>query len=166
MQKKVLPKYIHIMRSLNVKVTNGIRAPHKAILLISIMDLISAGTIITNAIPPDERLADTFRRNWKKLTGEISLYSHFRCNPWTPYWHLKNEPFWHLSPADNSVNVDSLVPPGQTACISTIRTYIKHAKLDHELFELLQDCTYRDMLRETLINRYIIHTYNELEPPS
>ena len=144
------------MRNLNVKLTNGIKAPHKAIMLISIMDLIKDRKITSNKIFADELLAESFQINWNKYVSDKSIFSHFKCSIWTPFWHMKYEPFWHFHPLIRGFNVDTLVPPGQTASIGIIRDHILYSYLDNDLFELLQDSEYREKMREILIETFIL----------
>lgn len=130
-------------------------APHKAIMLISIIDLIREDKITSNAIYPDEMIAEAFKKKWNCYAGVKSEFSIFKCSIWTPYWHMKNEPFWHFKTINSTYNIDSLVPAGQTASIGAIRSHIQYAYLDNELFELLQDSVLREKLRELLIDTYI-----------
>lgn len=143
------------MRNLSVKITRGVLAPHKAIMLISIIDLIKEDKITSNAILPDELIAETFKKNWNRFADNKREFSIFKCSIWTPYWHMKNEPFWHFKTNNSTYNIDSLVPAGQTASIGAIRSHIQYAYLDNELFELLQDSVLREKLRELLIDTYI-----------
>lgn len=149
------------MRNLSVKVTNGVMAPHKAIMLISIIDLIQFNKITSNIIPADAILAETFKKNWNQYVANKKRFSQFKCSIWTPYWHMKNETFWHFHPIDNSFNVDSLVPAGQTASIGAIRSHIQYAYFDSDLYELLQDENSRETLREILIDTYNIQDRKE-----
>lgn len=142
------------MRNLSVKVTRGVTAPHKAIMLISIIDLIKENKITSNAILPNETIAGTFKKNWNRFADNKREFSIFKCSIWTPYWHMKNEPFWHFQTFDSKFNVDSIVPAGQTASIGAIRKHIRYAYLDSNLWELLQDQESREKIRQILIDTY------------
>ena len=71
-------KYVSMMRDLCIKKTNGIMAPHKAIMLLSIIELIENGKIKSNVIPIDYIISDIFRINWMKYVAnnERFLYIH------------------------------------------------------------------------------------------
>ena len=148
-------KYAWLMCNLSVKTTKGVKAPHKAVMLISIMDLIKDGTITSNKIPIENVVADTFRRNWETFISGKEKFSTFVCSPWTPFWHLKQEGYWHFSSKDNQVSINNLVPSGQTASVGKMRSAINYAYLDNELYELLQDSVYRSKLMEILFSTYI-----------
>lgn len=142
------------MRNLSVKVTHGVMAPHKAIMLISIIDLIKSNKITSNIIPADDLLAEAFKKNWNHFVANRKEFSHFKCSIWTPYWHMKNETFWHFRTIQHNFNVDSLVPAGQTASIGAIRSHIQYAFLDVALYELLQNADLREIFKEILIDTY------------
>lgn len=161
MEYTLFNKYAYLMRNLSVKVTNGVMAPHKAIMLISIIDLIHFNKITSNIIPADAILAETFKKNWNQYVANKKEFAQFKCSIWTPYWHMKNETFWHFCPINNSINVDSLVPAGQTASIGAIRSHIQYAYFDIDLYELLQDANSRETLREILIDTYNIQCKKE-----
>lgn len=121
--------------SLSVKVTKGLMAPHKAVMLLTIMDLIRDGSITENKIFASEELKASFVIHWDELIGFSLTYS---CSPWTPYWHMGKECFWHFRLKDGfQGDVESIVPRGKTASIGRIRRSIDYASLDDELFQLL-----------------------------
>lgn len=143
--------YLREFASMKVKKTNGKIAPHKAILLISLMDLIAKGTIKNNHIFLDNEIRDRFIQNWNELVSDSDV---FKPNAWTPFWHLKNEPFWHFQPIlETSIN--NIVPSGQTASIGLMRKNIQYAFFDEELFEMLAIERVRNEFRGLLIRTYI-----------
>lgn len=154
-------KYERLMRSLSVKITKGIKAPHKAIMLITIIDNISQGKIQSNKIDLSDELAKSFRAKWKCNIEGNKTFSMYSCAPWTPFWHLKKETFWHFRPKSNSSNIEKLVGPGETASIGKMRNNIDYAYLDNELYELLLVCKYRGMIRAILFDEYIKPYVNE-----
>lgn len=148
-------KYALMMESLNVKITNDIKAPHKALLLISIFDLIKNNTITNNQIYINNDLKKKFCENWNLYIKTNTLFQHFSCTPWTPFWHLRHELFWHFQPINDEVDLDNLVGPGITASVGKMRKSIKYAYFDTELYDLLQDSIYRNELRLILFDSYI-----------
>lgn len=158
-------KYEKLIKGLSVKITKGIKAPHKAIMLITIIDCISKGNIHTNRIELADELASEFRNKWNYYIAGNKNFSIYSCAPWTPFWHLKKEPFWHFYLRSNCSNVDNIVAPGETASIGKMRTNIEYAYLDNELFSLLSNATTRNQIKQTLVNEYI-ESYKDVKSNS
>lgn len=149
-------EYINEFSSLEVNKTNGNIAPHKAVLLITIMDMISNNIIVDNRIPLDEKVHERFIECWNNyVTNEYDFKPHV----WTPFWHLKKEPFWHFKPLDNSIDINKLVPSGQTASIGLMRKNIQYAYLDSELFDIILIKNAMKELKGLLIRTYIDPLY-------
>lgn len=62
-------------------------------LLLSIIDMVERGEIISNKIELTDELIATFKRLWIQYVGE----SHtFKPNITAPFWHMQSEPFWRI----------------------------------------------------------------------
>jgi putative restriction endonuclease len=121
------------------------RAPHKPLLLLSIIDLFAQGTITANLIEPDLELGELFSLYWAKVMppdrdGNIAL----------PFYHLSGDGFWHLQPK-----------PGNESAINVpIRSIIQlcelafGAKFDDELYIALHSEEHRNLFRAVLIETY------------
>lgn len=149
---KELAKYIDQFANLNVNISNGSCAPHKPILLLTIISLIDSGDIWENVIRPTDKIRAIFEALW---INYVPKELPFAVAPWTPFWHLKNEPFWHFKPKEIGFDIDSLAEPGQTAKIGEIRDNIAYAYLDQELFDILQYKEIRAVLQRQLIETYL-----------
>ena len=123
------------------------RAPHKPMLLLAVMDLIANQHITCNLIALDAELIDAFDRYWHAAIGDAR-----ESNILMPFFHLSSEDFWHL-----------IALPGKEAALAlggklrTARQFadlVRGARLDDELFALLQAPAQRDELRRILIERY------------
>lgn len=86
--------FIKIAGNLNRNKRNGCFAPHKAVMIMAVMDLVESGHITTNVICLDRELKDKFKAVWQKV---VSVGSPFRCDYHTPFSHLGHEPFWNLA---------------------------------------------------------------------
>ena len=123
-------------------------APHKPILLLSIMTLIEQGRITENKIELNRQLEDTFRWQWYALVdngtrqhgieicggldiGVDSKYP-FKCNIAKPFFHLSNEPFWNLVPS-------SEWKERKEYSLSQLKKEFLYAELLPDLFELMLD---------------------------
>ncbi len=87
--------YLTYFQSLHTNKTKGHIAPHKAILLVSIIDQIEQGIIKSNRITLTESLEEQFMINWSRYVGTSEI---FQPKVGTPFWHLNYEPFWRLVP--------------------------------------------------------------------
>lgn len=147
--KYKLEDYIDFFSNLHTNKQQGKSAPHKAIMLLSVIDLISSQHITTNQIVYTEELEKCFLKNWKRYVKEVSI---FKPKAGTPFWHLNSEPFWQLIPYEGGYVTIVKLQKGNPYSAGTIRKHIKYAVIDKELFLLLQDDSNRETLKRALIN--------------
>ncbi len=79
------PYYKGVLSNLKVHYTSGKSAPHKAILLLAISDLIESGAITKDEIGMTEELKEAFEVRWDRHVPKDSQY---KSAVWTPYWHM------------------------------------------------------------------------------
>lgn len=125
--------------------TNG-KSIAKPILMLSIIDVISLSKLECNQILwSDSQLNDSYKRLMLQYDnqGQIPLV--------VPYYHLASAPFYHL------VWQKENRPPikGHTPSAKYLRENLLYAKLDDELWDLLQDAESRDYLKRSIIKRYL-----------
>ena len=147
--------YTVALSSLKTAKMAGKKAPHKPILLLSIIDLIERGVIKSNHIELSDALVDTFKRNWVRYVGDSVL---FRPVIGTPFWHLQNEPFWKLISHDGTVITKGNMPTAKYS-VGSIRANIDYAEIDTALFTQMQNEEARAQLRVLLINTYLDNTH-------
>ena len=85
MIEESIAKYLTYFKKLNRGYSKNLgRAPHKPILLLSILQLIQGGSIDSTKIFITPELILAFKRNWKQLvdTGHTANFS-------LPFFHLK-----------------------------------------------------------------------------
>lgn len=129
--------------------SHGKPAPHKALLLLTVIDMVESGQIKDNRIELTDQLEQHFVALSKKYIGKSLL---FRPNIGMPYYHMQHEGFWHLIPKDgHDVFKSSQVRYSKT----WLNNEFSHAQLDAELFELLQNEGVRAQLRVLLISTYL-----------
>lgn len=149
-----LETYISQFGTLHVNITKGKKAPHKAILLLSIIEMFEKGKILTPEIFYDSELEETFAEMWEKFASHIEGFSPFAG---TPFWHMNYEPFWTLIPRNayaNDKDIFSNKTPGSYS--KTIKEFVRCARIDDDLFTVLQDKENRQQLKKTLIDYYLI----------
>lgn len=159
MTEEIIIKYSNYFQKLNRGFNKGFgRAPHKPILLLSIVHLISKGLINTNRIFITTDLLLTFRQNWK-----ILVETNHTCNFSLPFFHLRSEPFWYL-----------VAKPGKeivTTSSKSIKSFknlcdtIAFAEIDRELFILLQDPKNVMWLEQLLLETYFPYARLGYERP-
>ncbi len=153
MSTPVLQKYLQKMENLRVDRAHG-AAPHKPILLLSVIELIEQGQILENKILLSPSLAETFMKYWAKATDR-------RPNIALPFFHLISDGFWHLH--TNVGYENALETARSIRAISRLREVVAYASLDDDLFLLLTDAHHREVIRQTLIRVYFPELKEEIE---
>lgn len=133
--------------TLSIASIKGRRAPHKPILLLSVIDLIACGFITENKIELTEALENLFNQKWKQYIKNTSLFTPKIA---TPYWHLKNESFWTLCYKNGDL-VGKVKPTYSTKILR--RDF--YAVLNDDIFEYLQKKNNQISLTELIINKYL-----------
>ena len=153
MANEILQKYIREFSSLRIDRAHG-DAPHQPVLLLSIIEQIEQGQIENNEIPPSPHLVEVFLKYWNSITNR-------KPNIALPFFHLKSRSFWHHHPNPDYEKALEVVT--QIKTFSQLRKIISHASLDEDLFAILNQPLERDILRKTLIDKYLPHRLNEIQ---
>jgi putative restriction endonuclease len=120
------------------------RAPHKPLLLLAVMDLIAEGTVSTNLIEVTPDLGELLTLYWSRVMPPDQ-----RGNLALPFFHLKSDGFWHLMPQPGKKAIVAGV--AQIRSVNQLRELVIGAKLDEELYQLLQEEKSREQLRALVI---------------
>lgn len=139
----MLQHYCELFQRLHTAVISGQKAPHKAVLLLSVIELIEEKTISSPCIPLSDDLISRFNRNWKAHVHS----DKFSPTITTPYWHLQNESFWRLNTYDGS-------ELKKTYSEKYLREYT-FAIIDIDLFELLTEADNAVKFKEIIRNTYL-----------
>lgn len=138
--------YLNKFAQLRIDRSHERPAPHKPILLLSIIELIERGIITSNEIELTPEIVSTFLNYWNVLypaqKGIVAL----------PFFHLKSDGFWHLVPNDGYEKSFNLIRHIKSSY--QIRDMVRHAYFDNELFALLLLDQNRTVLRRGIINDY------------
>ncbi len=148
MSEEIIFKYSNYFKKLNRGFNKNLgRAPHKPILLLSIVQLIAKGKITSNRIFITSEILLAFKQNWEQLVNT----DHSR-NFALPFFHMRSEPFWHL-----------VAKPGkriETTRSKSIKSFnnlnesIAFAEIAKELFLLLQQPENQLWFEQLLIESY------------
>lgn len=145
--------YLHQFSRLRTDRTGGWtattmnQAPHKPILLLSVLDLFAQGRITSNLIEITPELGELFATYWSKV-----MPPERRGNLALPFFHLRSSGFWHLLPQPGQET--ALEAVRQVDTLNRLGKLALGACLDDELFQLLQTAETRNALRTTLIQTY------------
>lgn len=145
--EELLEKYIKQFKSLNraSHKTMG-KAPHKPIMLLSVLQLIQKGDIQTNKIYITGELVIAFKRNWNRLV-ETNHIPNFAL----PFFHLNSEPFWRLA-FINGINSQEKIKSIDS--FKSLKNNIAFAEIDRDLFNLLLNPVTRAVIENTLLDNY------------
>ena len=143
--------YVENFKSLSTGVQKGKKLPHKAVLLLSILTLVENGIITENKIHLDKTIANTFASTWENY-----LHNNKIPSVWIPFWYMKSEPFWHFKAlADENILQNLLCFAGHPS-VGQMRSVIRYAYVDEQLFSLIQEKKELLKLKEALIDTYLI----------
>lgn len=123
------------------------KAPHKPILLLSVIELIEQRKIQHNRIFLTPELTSNFLKYW----GQFGSDKH-RSDLALPFFHLTGDKFWHLAPKPGFEA--TIAKKIRLKSLTAITDAVSYAYLDQELFELVQQTESRVELVATLIQHW------------
>ncbi len=119
--------------------------PHKALLLLAIIDLFDQNILQTKQISYNDVLKAAFTRRFKQFASEND-----RNRSYAPFFHLKSQSFWSLVPHGGMENLlkkmSTVGGPGQ------LMGTVSNAVLSDELFQLISSHERRNKLKSFLMN--------------
>lgn len=86
--------FLEIASSLNRNKYKGCYAPHKAVMIMAVMELVRSGHIASNVILLDKELKEHFKDVWQRV---VPAGSPFNCDYRNPFIYMASEPFWDSS---------------------------------------------------------------------
>lgn len=147
-----LHTYLKKFKKLNVnhaeKNKKGSVAPHKPILLLSVIKLIEDGVIRSPRIYLTPELISTFKNYWEQLAN-----SKYHREIALPFFYLKSDDFWKLVPKLGQQ--EALMTAKGIKTIGQLNARVSHAEIDEPLFQLLQGADERGELRQVLLDTYL-----------
>lgn len=154
--------YLYQFAHLHTAKYKGKQAPHKAVLLLAVMELVERGDISSPEIDLTDELVECFQRIW---TEKLPASCPFTCDIGKPYYHMQHEPFWRLvehSEETNMVaealglynNETKPLIPGRYG-VKHLREQFRCARIDNELYELMKNAEARQEMRELLVSTYL-----------
>jgi putative restriction endonuclease len=148
--------YVKKFSKLRVDRAHGSVAPHKPILLLSVIEQFQQNTIQQNEIFLSPELISTFLKYWTHLGSD----SH-RSDIALPFYHLTGDGFWHLSP--NPGFESTIAAKVKLKSLTALRNAVNYAYLDDELFNFLQDLESRNYLITAIIQEWFSKQEEEFQ---
>ncbi len=122
------------------------KAPHKPLLLLSVIDLAAAGLFDNNTLTINDDLTEAFRAYWRAILpgtkGSIIL----------PFFHMSRQSFWHLLPKAGKEREAAVVH--QVRSWTQFDSIYNGAQLDNDLFLYIHEPSARAVLRSTLFTSF------------
>ncbi len=141
-----LTYYQSMILSMNRGRKNGITSNAKPLYLLTLINLIGNGKIIKNRIPFSDSIVSRYAELCAKFEPQKTITPMYR-----PFYHMNSEIFYSIEWKENGK------PKGAANIPSSkfIRENIEYAKLDDDLWQLLQNEEARNEIKETIINYFI-----------
>lgn len=153
--------YIEAFAHLHTNPKWGRKSPHKAILLLTVIEMYETNILMDNEIHYDETLKDTFQKMWAKILPDESL---FCAEAYLPFWYMQSEQFWHIVPQrgkEDVLNVmrDNHVKPSETKLMECV----SYVELDEDLYFLMSLPSGRASLKQVLLENYTSLSESQIE---
>ena len=144
---KDIDYYLSAFEKMKRAIMRGVKAPHKPLLLLAILNLCQRGLINDNHIVLSSELVGEFKRLWRLYIGEQNTggsiivaeglamdipHSYpFKCSIENPYYHLQHEPFWRLVKNEKGKERKFY------SSLKSLRDGFAYAEIDSELYDLM-----------------------------
>lgn len=122
-------------------------APHKPILLLSVIDCFNTGYINSERIYITAELMAYFKSNWNSY-----VTTKHTMNFTLPFFHMSREPFWSL--IEKRGYEIELTFKKSIKSFNALYTATDYAEIDKELVALLMNAETRYLLKEALLRLY------------
>jgi len=144
--------YIEAFKNLKANNKYSRKSPHKAILMLTVIELYEHNILTDNEIFYDEKLKSMFLKVWNRVLPNEPL---FYTDAYLPFWYLQNDSFWHIVPVRGKEDILSLmrdtnIKPSETKLYDCV----KYAELDDDLYFLMTLPSGRSSLKRVLLETY------------
>ncbi|WP_437921500.1 HNH endonuclease [Sphingobacterium sp. LRF_L2] len=140
--------YIHSFCRLKRGVTKYGLAPHKPVLLLTLIELVEKGLVLDNRFKVDVDLVGLFQENWRLLVNTAHQPDFTQ-----PFYYLqsdkvKGHPFWKLH-CYSSLSVNAHIKS-----VQTLAETVAYGSFTTELFELMIVDSNRNIIRDAILANY------------
>ncbi|MGK6353423.1 HNH endonuclease [Parapedobacter sp. DT-150] len=143
-----LSTYLHTLTHLKRGGTRYGIAPHKPVLVLTLIELVDKRIVMDNRFEANADLVGRFLENWQLLVS-----TPHQADFTQPFYYLQSdkangEPFWHLQPKpDCQINA-------HIKSVNTLAEVLDYGELRTDFFVLLQDPVSRTRLQTAILDTY------------
>lgn len=153
--------YVEAFKNLRTNNKYGRKSPHKAVLMLTVIELYDQNILTDNEIFYDEKLKSMFLKVWNRVLPNEPL---FHPEAYLPFWYLQNDSFWHIVPVRGKEDILSLmrdtnIKPSEAKLNDSVRC----AELDDDLYFLMTIASGRTSLKRALLETYTQLSDNQIE---
>lgn len=153
--------YIEAVKNLKTNNKWGRKSPHKAVLMLTVIELYEKNVLMDNEIRYDETLKSAFLKMWNMVLPNEPL---FHPDAYLPFWYLQSDNFWHIVPIRGKEDILSLmrdtnIKPSEAKLIDSV----KYAELDEDLYFLMTLPSGRSSLKRALLETYSTLSNKQIE---
>ncbi|MCZ2129358.1 MAG: HNH endonuclease [Bacteroidia bacterium] len=145
--QELLQKYLRAFKSLKMDRAHGGPAPHKPIMLISVLQTFKNGINNNQKIYITPELVAFFKSNWNSL-----VTSNHDCRFALPFYHLTSDKLWKLIPNPGFENILQL--SASMRSFANLNAAVNCAIIDEDLYELMKDNKSNEILTQFLLDEY------------
>ena len=146
----ILSKYLYAFKQLHIDRSHG-NAPHKPILLLSVLQSFQNNQILDQRIYLTPELVGFFKTNWSLL-----VTTQHDCRISYPFYYLKSDKFWRLVPKSGFENINQMGSIMKS--FSTLNAAVDFALISDDLCLLMKDERNNRILQHFLLDEYFPET--------
>ena len=144
--------YIEAFQNLRTNNKYGRRSSHKAVLMLTVIELYEQNVLSDNEIYYDDTLKSMFLKVWNRVLPDEPL---FHPEAYLPFWYLQSDSFWHIVSNRGKEDILSLmrdtnIKPSE----AKLYDCVKYAELDEDLYFLMTLPSGRSSLKKVLLETY------------
>jgi len=147
---EILNKYLHSFKKLHIDRSHG-NAPHKPILLLSVLQSFQNNQILDQRIYLTPELVGFFKTIWSLL-----VTTKHDCRISYPFYYLKSDKFWQLVPKSGFENINQMGSIMKS--FSTLNAAVDFALISDDLYLLMKDERNNRILQHFLLEEYFPDT--------
>ena len=144
--------YIEAFSNLRTNNKWGRKSPHKAVLLLTVIEMFEENILTDNEIFYNDELKRMFLKVWNKALPQEPL---FHPDAYLPFWYLQNDSFWHIVPKRGHEDIltmlrDTNIKPSE----AKLNNSVNYVELDEELYFMMTLPSSRRSLKRVLLENY------------
>lgn len=153
--------YTEAFKNLRTNNKWGRKSHHKAVLMLTVIELFEKNILTDNEIFYDDKLKSMFMKVWNRVLPKEPI---FHSDAYLPFWYLQNDSFWHIVPRRGQEDILSLMrdnnmKPSEAKLNDSVRC----AELDEDLYFLMTLQSGRSSLKRVLLETYTQLSEDEID---